>query len=487
MLDRTLYASLDSIVSDLEAASGHRVQMMLDDLPDGFAQVHRPAADSPQTIIRVNSKFSDFAYAIAALHVAGQIRGLAPGNVERATVDERVLADLHREIVAGFAATVPAAKLPGLSRIYYDGISRQITSTLQVAMDHRAVAARCADLRQQHQRFLTFLIGLNVRYYGAPADARNPSWLVQANHRLLGVETLALAAIRTGGKPDLMRVADGLITEHPSLADGGHGQHLLMAIPIVGALLDGLLDGLTDRQLADQAVRVAGIRADWVTWIVPEGATAPPPSPMLPKDLAAPRQAGGGDPAYAARVAAAIAHVGSDPAQAVTDLQALVADGAGADQRVVVGLAEALEKLGDGDAALRTAKVAVGMDTSTDEAERARLVVNRVSAARTHGTMDVRPDVVEYLRDAISTYRKLGRERATGVWTEAAMLGMNGIALDGSKQYALKSLGKKLLTGVHLTCFTYAGTRLFGTAEMLGMLGLPYDREWDVATRKRAE
>ncbi len=63
---------------------------------------------------------------------------------------------------------------------------------------------------------------------------------------------------------------------------------------------------------------------------------------------------------------------------------------------------------------------------------------------------------------------------------------MGGIKLDGSQQYALKALGSKLMTGTHLTCFTYAGTRMFGDQTMLGLLGLPYDREWEIASQPRA-
>lgn len=483
MLDRTTYPSLDALAADVEAASGFRVQILIDDVKDGFAAVHRPADDNPQTLVRVAARFADHAHAIAAVYLAGQLRSYRPGNSVRAALKQDVVDELNREVVSGYGRTVPADKLPGLTRIFYDGISRQLTSVLPVVLDHRLVSRRCGDLQLQHRRFLQMLIELNVRYLTVAQDQRNPRWLVAANQRLLGVETLALAGVQAGVSTGMMAVAERLIAANPVLAERGLGQHLLLAIPPAEALLSGLLDDLTDRQLADQAARIAGIRTDWLEWITPNGDEAPAQTPILPKDLAAPRLAPSTSGAYAESLQAAIKT--PDAAESKRLLLQLAEEGGIADQQVMAALAVAHERLGEGDEAMRVARVAIGLDTSTDEAEAARGVINRVSASRVHGSMSIRPDVVEYLRDAISTYRKLGKERATGVWREAAMLGMGGIALDGSKQYALKSLGTKLMSGVHLTCFTYAGTRLFGDDAMLGMLGLPYDREWELAAQKR--
>ncbi|TVR12069.1 MAG: hypothetical protein EA401_09895 [Planctomycetota bacterium] len=61
------------------------------------------------------------------------------------------------------------------------------------------------------------------------------------------------------------------------------------------------------------------------------------------------------------------------------------------------------------------------------------------------------------------------------------MVGSDGLKLDGSQQYQLKSLPGKLLSGTQVTCFIYAGTQRFGGAEMAKMLGLPYEQEWLVA------
>lgn len=485
MLDRTLFSSLDTLTAELESVSGHRVQLMVDQIADGFAITTPPSDSQPLTLIRIADRFNDFSHAIAAMQVAGQIRKYRAGNQTKASLNPAALADLNAEVVSGFGGTIPDEKLPGLTQIFYDGIARQLSSILPVAMDHRVVAARCTDLRKQHVRFLDFLIGLNARYLAVAVDERTPAKLVAANHRLLGMETLALAMIRESGKADPIAVIDRLAKEHAVFAAPNRQALLTAAIPIVTALGDGLLDDLSDRQLADLSAQNADVRRDWLDWIVPMGMEANASTPMLPRDLAGKRAASDGTDAYTQRVFAAVALAShGDPAAAKAALLALSAESGSSDQRTMTALAAVHEQLGDGDEAMRVARMAIALDTTTDAAEAARGVINRVSAGRVHDVAEVRPDVVQYIRDALMTYNRLSRERGMGVWKEAAMLGMGGIKLDGSQQYALKSLPGKLMSGVHLTCYTYVGTRMFAPPDMLAMLGLPYDREWEAATKR---
>lgn len=58
------------------------------------------------------------------------------------------------------------------------------------------------------------------------------------------------------------------------------------------------------------------------------------------------------------------------------------------------------------------------------------------------------------------------------------MVGTGGIQLDGSTIYTLTSLPDEKVKGRYLTCLMYAGAHHFGTAEVVEMLGLPYEREW---------
>ena len=271
MLDLAMYPDLDAMAADLAHATGKRVIVDVDALPDGFAQVTPISDRQPLTKIVVNARFADLKYAIAGVHIAQEIkRAQHPEIRQRATANQRTHTTLAHQVTEAFGSEMPKDRVQGLTQIFYDGIARQVTSVLHVLLAHRLFQQRCPSLRQAHDRFLTDLISLNMRFFQAHIDPRYPAAIVQSNQSLLGLETLGLHCLLTRTEPTTAAV-DTLVAAHPWLVDRGLAQHLLMAIGPVGSLLHGDLDSLDPKELTLLACRHGKVSEDWVEWTIPSG------------------------------------------------------------------------------------------------------------------------------------------------------------------------------------------------------------------------
>ena len=363
--------------------------------------------------------------------------------------------------------------MQGLAQIFYDGIARQVTSVLHILLAHRLFQQRCPSLRQVHDRFLTDLVALNLRFFQANIDPRYPSAIVKSNQSLLGLETLGLQCLLTRAEPTTAAV-DVLVAANPWLADKGLAQHLLLAIGPVGSLLHGDLDALDPKQLTLLACRHGKVSEEWVDWTIPSGSGTAPKTQMLPADMlvdpAKDREVGAG------KLAVALAEGDREA------LLRLVDEGYGTNADVLLALAEAELLHGDEEEAMRVARLVIGLDGTTKQADRAAALINAIAASRTHKNFKFRPDIFFFLRDAYQTLTNLDSEIAKGVWMETAHVTAEGVSLDGVRKYALKSLPKRIFSGQHLTCLMFAGIHLFAgdkKDQMFEMLNLPYQAEWD--------
>ena len=475
MLDLAIFPDLDALAADLAHATGKRMIVDVDALPDGFAQVTPISDQHPLTKIVVNQRFADLKYAIAGLYLAQQIkRAEHPEVIQRATANPRLLTSLHQAIVKGFGPALPGEKAKGLAQIFYDGIARQVTSVPHMLVAHRLFQQRCPSLRQAHDRFLGDLVALNLRFFQAPIDARYPASVVKSNQSLLGLETLGLHCLLARAESTTAAV-DALVAAHPWLADKGLAQYLLLAIGPIGSLLHGDLDALDPKELTLLACRHGKVSEEWVDWTVPTGITTAPKTQMLPRDLLVdPDQ----DRHETAGEVAVVLAEGDREA-----LLRLVDEGFGTNQDVLVALAEAeLIEGKDEEEAMRVARLVIGLDGTTKQADRAAALINAIAASRTHKNFKFRPDIFFFLRDAYQTLTNLDTEVAKGVWMETAHVTAEGVSLDGDRKYALKSLPKRTFSGQHLTCMMFAGIHLFAgdkKDQMFEMLNLPYQAEWD--------
>ena len=160
----------------------------------------------------------------------------------------------------------------------------------------------------------------------------------------------------------------------------------------------------------------------------------------------------------------------------------LVDEGYGTNADVLLALAEAELLEGDEEESMRVAQIVIGLDGTSDQAQRASMLINAISASRTHKNFTFRPDIFLFLRDAYLTLTNLDSDIAKGVWMETAHVTAEGVALDSDRKYALKSLPNRLFSGRHLTCLMYAGIHLFADEKkdlMFKMINLPYQAEWE--------
>ena len=476
MLDLAVFPELDSLAADLASLTGKRVVVDVDALPDGFAQVIPVSERQPLTKIVVNQRFSDNKYAIAGVYLSQEIkRAEHPAVIQRATANPRVMTTLIQRVSAGFGSAMPKDRIQGLAQIFYDGIARQVTSVLHILRAHRLFQARCPSLRQAHDRFLTDLIALNLRFFQANIDSRYPTSVVKSNLSLLGLETLGLQCLLTRAEPSTA-VVDQMVTANPWLADKGLAQHLLLAFGPINSLIHGDLDTMDPKELTLLACRHGQVDEQWVDWTVPTGYGTAPKTPMLPQDMLVDPKQDRDD--TAGKVAVVLAEGDREA------LLRLVDEGFNTNQDVLVALAEAeLVEGDDEEEAMRVARLVIGLDGTTKQADRAAALINAISAARTHATMKFRPDIFFYLRDAYKTLTELPDDIAKGAWMECAHVTAEGVSLDSPRKYALKAIPNKYFTGQHLTCLMYVGVHLFGAdkkRQMFDMLNLPYDAEWDL-------
>ena len=477
MLDLGVFPELDALSADLAHATGKRVVVDVDALGDGFCSVTPISERHPLTKITVNARFQDLRYAIAGVHIAQEIkRAEHPAVTQRATANPSLLSSLHQAVAKGFGRDISAEKAKGLAQIFYDGIARQVTSVTHMLVAHRLFQQRCPSLHQVHDRFLNDLFSLNIQYFRANIDPRYPRSVVQSNQSLLGLETLALYCLRKRITAPTSDTVGSIVADHPWLSDRGLAQHLLLALGAVGSLQAGDWDGLDPKDLYLVACRFGKVSEEWVDWMVPTGGETAPKTRILPPEVLPETEADKAD--SAGKVAVVLAEGDREA------LLRLLDEGFQTNQDVLVALSEAeLIEGEDEEEAMRVARLVIGIDGTTKQADRAAGIINAISASRTHKTMAFRADVFFYLRDAYKTFIELPEDVAKGAWMETAHVTANGVSLDSPRKYALKAIPGKYFTGQHLTCLMYAGVHLFGADkknEMFKMLNLPYEKEWDL-------
>jgi Flp pilus assembly protein TadD len=135
------------------------------------------------------------------------------------------------------------------------------------------------------------------------------------------------------------------------------------------------------------------------------------------------------------------------------------------DQAVLCGYGHALLASGQPEQADRVFARAIGVDPGTDAAEVARTQRSRIAHLlfrAAAGGLSLRFDAVAYLADALETYASASQPRAFAVFREVALIGRHGFHVnDASRNYALRTLPGRRFSGLHLSCFLYAGVKTF--------------------------
>ena len=87
--------------------------------------------------------------------------------------------------------------------------------------------------------------------------------------------------------------------------------------------------------------------------------------------------------------------------------------------------------------------------------------------------------VVMFMVEALQYFDGMSKEKIVPIAYEIALEGTHGFRPDG-KNYAIKSIPKKLFSGYHILAYYYVSWKL-GIPEMVDKLQLPYDNEYKLA------
>ena len=471
MFDRQLFPSVDGLLADLEAAAQVRSNVLVDKLPPGtWGQGTLPSAVNPIALIIVAEQARDFQHAIASWHANELIRKFEHDAGLVATLNPTHLSQVEQEVRDRFAGQVPADKLQGLSRILYDGIARQIRSTISGLLIHRRMQMGQKDLELRHRNWIGALITQNLTFWKQVIEIgeQYPERLVRWNRILLVLEVVGLSRIANKSVPH-------------SIADAPE-------VKVVASLVDSIMAGdaedLSDRELTGLACRVAGVPEDWLAWVRAAMAWTGEKSPTGTRDsvgeaVRAGTQLAPDQGEYGRQLHEADRLRMTGELRAAAKIYGRLLDqGGNADQRVLVGRAVALDQEKPSEA-IRLAKLAITLDPSTPFADTASALITKHTGEQLHRDIPVRPDVIAYLREAMDFYL---RNEAVGkkAWMEIGMLAGTGVADDGQARYRIASIdGGRMLTGLAVMCWIYAGTKTW--APQLADKLPDFSKEWQLA------
>lgn len=92
--------------------------------------------------------------------------------------------------------------------------------------------------------------------------------------------------------------------------------------------------------------------------------------------------------------------------------------------------------------------------------------------------------VVMYMEGALQYMRELPPEKVKDLAFEFATGAIHGISTNGKEQYSIASLPGKTFTGFQYLAWYYVAWALHNP-DMIEKLGLPYEKEWELATLKK--
>lgn len=270
------------------------------------------------------------------------------------------------------------------------------------------------DLERQHRNWIGALITQNLTFWKQVMEIGEhyPERLVRWNRTLLVLEVVGLSRIASTSMPDN-------ITDAPEVK---------VVTPLVDSIMAGDVERLSDRELTGLACSVAGVPEDWLSWVPAAMAWTGQKSPTGTRDSVGEAvRAGTQPPADQGEYGSQLQE--ADRLRLAGDLRAaakiygrLLYQGGNADQRVLVGRAVALDQEKPSET-IRLAKLAIALDPSTPLADTASALITKHTGEQLHRDVQVRPDVIAYLREAVDFYHRneaAGKtspgdlERATG-------------------------------------------------------------------------
>ena len=448
--------------------------MLVSQLPGGeWGRGILAGSASPVTLITVAEQARQFRHAIAAYQIEALLRQLAQG--EAASNNPVHQQAVFAETEAKFAGTLKPDQIPGLAKILYDGIAKQVRSTVSSLVQHRAVLRGHPTLATQHRNWSHALLAQNQLFLSQirQAGGQYPERLVRWNKTLLVVETLGLARLIGIDIPTY--IAD--LTAELELAE-----------PLVASIVAGDADELTDRQLTTLAAKTAGVPEDWLAWIPnaqADGARRPAGTvrDTVAEAVAATRPAGSTERSnYEDQLVVANRLRAAGDYKAAARAYGRILDlGGSGDQRVLVGRAVTLETTKPTEAE-RLAKLGMEIDPTSDLAEEAKAVLNRIGGGKIRAKGAVRPEIVAYLQNA-TDFILADQEQGKRAWAEAGLLAANGVSDDHEPRYKLTVVDGRLRTGVEIMAWIFAGTQLFAPGHDDG---LPqFQPEWALVSIRR--
>ena len=451
MFDRLLFPSVDSLLADLESVAHTRSNVMVDRLPPGtWGQGVVPSDTNPVVLIVVAEQAREFQHAIASWHAYELLRKYEHDAGLVATLNPEHLHSVERETAERFADKAPAEKIPGLARILYDGIARQIRSAINGLVIHRRMRSSQPDLALQHRNWTEALIRQNRGFWQQAVSIGDqyPERLVRWNRILMVLEVVGL----------------GRIADVPIPPDIGASAEAKTVRPLVESIMAGDVDALSDRDLTGLACRMASIPEDWVSWAPAEKAWRGPSAPAGSRDtvgdaVSAGKSQKADEGEYGRQLAEADRlRVAGDLRAAAKIYGRLLDQGGNADQRVLMGRALALDQEKPSEA-IKLAKLTIELDPSTPLADAASALITKHTGERVHRDIPIRPDVIAYLTEARDFF---ARDETAGkkAWMEVGMLAGGGVTDDGQARYRIAAVdGGRMMTGLAVMAWIYAGTK----------------------------
>lgn len=126
------------------------------------------------------------------------------------------------------------------------------------------------------------------------------------------------------------------------------------------------------------------------------------------------------------------------------------------DIAMAVALGDVLDELGRGEESEIHYRAAIKTGGPEHLVDLAKARLTKKSQERLRSSGNIRPDVVRYIKDALTRFETMELSQIQNLALEVGMLGNQGLSInDASKKYQIKSLAGEF-TGLHLVSIMYA-------------------------------
>lgn len=139
------------------------------------------------------------------------------------------------------------------------------------------------------------------------------------------------------------------------------------------------------------------------------------------------------------------------------------------DIAMAVALGDALDELGRGEESKIHYRAAIEIGGPEHLVDLAKARLTKMSEERLRSSGDIRPDVVRYIKDALTRFETMELSQIQNLALEIGMLGNQGLGInDASKTYQIKSWAGEF-TGLHLVSIMYAACQQLAPGTDVGI------------------